>query len=86
MAGQVGKEEGAVGVPFNVTIGGHKGSKLHLWSFDNPYLYDLQVSLHEGSSSNAAVGPSRLVPLPSCSPIKHLIALWRAAWVLNQEF
>lgn len=62
----MGKEEGAVGVPFNVTIGGHKSSKLHLWSFDSPYLYDLQVSLQEGSSMDAAVGPFRLVPSSTC--------------------
>ncbi|CAL8464673.1 g4208 [Coccomyxa elongata] len=84
---KVGKEEGAVGVPFNVTIGGHKSSKLHLWSSDSPYLYDLQVSLQEGSSMDAAGGDTvksyvgmRKVSLGKVGPGNHLRPM------LNNEF
>jgi hypothetical protein len=63
---QVGSGQGRIGVPFSFSVSGHKENKLHLWSFDNPYLYDLQVSLQDATST---VAGSNTAVLSSSSPL-----------------
>ena len=63
---QVGTGQGRVGVPFSFSVSGHKENKLHLWSFDNPYLYDLQVSLQDATST---VAVSNMAVLSSSFPL-----------------
>lgn len=50
---QVGEGQGHVQIPFKVNLKAHEGSDLHLWSFDSPYLYDVQVSLKDVAGNEA---------------------------------